>query len=97
MHCLGDSKLSSGLGMLYEQTGGDLHERYFELVNTQLGIVNNVESPSVAKTMIGRQGFEPWTPGLKVRCSDQTELTAQALECRGDGRPMLLPDSTNLQ
>ena len=25
---------------------------------------------------MGRQGFEPWTPGLKVRCSDQAELTA---------------------
>ena len=25
---------------------------------------------------VGRQGFEPWTPGLKVRCSDQAELTA---------------------
>ena len=21
--------------------------------------------------VVGRQGFEPWTPGLKVRCSDQ--------------------------
>ena len=26
--------------------------------------------------VVGRQGFEPWTPGLKVRCSDQAELTA---------------------
>ena len=29
-----------------------------------------------ANKIVGRQGFEPWTPGLKVRCSDQAELTA---------------------
>ena len=28
-------------------------------------------------TVVGRQGFEPWTLGLKVRCSDQTELPAR--------------------
>ena len=27
--------------------------------------------------VVGRQGFEPWTLGLKVRCSDQTELPAR--------------------
>ena len=29
-------------------------------------------------TLVGRLGFEPRTLGLKVRCSDQTELPAQA-------------------
>ena len=28
---------------------------------------------------MGRQGFEPWTLGLKVRCSDQTELPARGM------------------
>ncbi len=27
--------------------------------------------------MMGRTGFEPVTPGLKGRCSNQPELTAQ--------------------
>ena len=26
---------------------------------------------------VGRQGFEPWTLGLKVRCSNQAELPAR--------------------
>ena len=30
----------------------------------------------VGRRVVGRQGFEPWTLGLKVRCSDQTELPA---------------------
>ena len=25
--------------------------------------------------MVGAQGFEPWTPGLKVRCSSQLSYT----------------------
>ena len=31
---------------------------------------------NLSYSVVGRQGFEPWTPGLKVRCSDQAELTA---------------------
>ena len=31
----------------------------------------------LSSSLVGRQGFEPWTLGLKVRCSDQTELPAR--------------------
>ena len=40
---------------------------------------------------VSRQGFEPWTLGLKVRCSDQTELpalsTASGSREAGERRP----------
>ena len=55
-----------------------LRHRYEELVNTSV----NTQAESVNKqgssgflpaklseNMVGRQGFEPWTPGLKVRSS----------------------------
>ena len=63
---------------------GNLKERYLELVNTNGGqseIEEKRNLNSIPKMVVGRQGFEPWTPGLKVRCSNQTELTAPG--CRG--------------
>jgi hypothetical protein len=32
---------------------------------------------------VGRQGFEPWTLGLKVRCSNQAELPARVCASLG--------------
>ena len=52
---------------------GNLKERYEELVNTfvntnggQSEIEDERNSHSIPKMMVGRQGFEPWTLGLKV-------------------------------
>ena len=51
-----------------------LRHRYEELVNTPNGSVNKQGSSGflpakLSEAMVGRQGFEPWTPGLKVRSS----------------------------
>ena len=51
-----------------------LRHRYEELVNTPNGSVNKQGSSGflpakLSENMVGRQGFEPWTPGLKVRSS----------------------------
>ena len=48
-----------------------LRHRYEELVNTPNGSVNKQGSSGflpakLSEAMVGRQGFEPWTPGLKV-------------------------------
>ena len=55
---------------------GNLKERYEELVNTfvntnggQSEIEEERNLTSIPKSLVGRQGFEPWTLGLKVRCS----------------------------
>ena len=51
-----------------------LRHRYEELVNTPNQSVNKQGSSGLlpaklSENMVGRQGFEPWTPGLKVRSS----------------------------
>ena len=51
-----------------------LRHRYYELVNTPNGSVNKQGSSGfltqkLSVAVVGRQGFEPWTPGLKVRSS----------------------------
>ena len=40
------------------------------------GLPSRTRRINRSPTRVGRQGFEPWTLGLKVRCSDQTELPA---------------------
>ena len=59
----------------------DLYERYSRLVNSFVNTsqvsVNSHPHTSVARNLVGRVGVEPTTPGLKVRCSDQPELTAR--------------------
>ena len=42
---------------------------------------------------VSRQGFEPWTLGLKVRCSGQTELPAQR---RYETRCVQAPEAPNV-
>ena len=78
---------------------GNVKERYEELVNTfvntnggQSEIEDERNSHSIPKMMVGRQGFEPWTLGLKVRCSNQAELPARAAGIVGAARL----DSPNL-
>ena len=49
-----------------------LRHRYEELVNTPNQSVNKQGSSGLlpaklSENMVGRQGFEPWTPGLKGR------------------------------
>ena len=60
---------------------GHLKERYEELVNTfvntnggQSEIEDERNSHSIPKMMVSRQGFEPWTLGLKVRCTPYQRL-----------------------
>ena len=74
---------------------GNLKERYAELVNTfvntnggQSEIEEERNLNSIPKMMVSRQGFEPWTLGLKVRCSTRLSYRpvhrlAQGLE-RGE-------------
>jgi hypothetical protein len=50
------------------------------------------ESRNLLKLLVGRQGLEPWTIGLKARPSDEElrlltspALQAGAIDCTGDG------------
>ena len=43
--------------------------------------------------MVGRRGFEPWTLGLKVRCSDQAELPARVAGERCGSALRVLPQT----
>ena len=57
----------------------DLYQRYSYLVNTSVNTVNDLRRADKGVSsqvkadnehnVVGRQGFEPWTRGLKVRCS----------------------------
>ena len=61
-----------------------MKERYEEFVNTFVntnGERSELEEErnlnSIPEMVVSRLGFEPRTLGLKVRCSDQTELPAR--------------------
>ena len=51
------------------------------------GTPNNQERLRYVTYGVSRQGFEPWTLGLKVRCSDQTELPARWRAAGGRHEP----------
>ena len=60
---------------------GNLKERYEELVNTfvntngwQSELEEGRNLNAIPKMVVGRQGFEPWTLGLKVRCTPYQHL-----------------------
>ena len=71
---------------------GNLKERYKELVNIfvntnggQSEIEEERNLNSIPKMMVSRQGFEPWTLGLKVRCAPYQHLPRFTVQARRVG------------